>query len=57
MALGGVENPLVECAGKTLLGAKHDDDMPLRPLTVARLRIGFRSEGERLADRRADAAA
>ena len=29
MALGGVQNPLVEAAGKSLLGAEHDDDMPL----------------------------
>ena len=52
MALCSVEDPLIECAGKALLGTQHNDDMPIWALTVARLPIGFR--GERLPDRSAD---
>src|SRR5215831_12618883 len=54
MALGGVQDPLVEAAGKALLGAEHDDDMPVGTSTFVRLRIGFRSESERLTDCPAD---
>ena len=39
MLLGGIENPLVEGAGKALLGTEDDDDMSLRALRFAQLRI------------------
>src|SRR5262249_28257342 len=54
MALGGVQDPLVEAAGKALLGAERDDEMPLGTPTFAQLRLGFRSESESLTDRAAD---
>src|SRR5262249_43273261 len=54
MALGGIQDPVVEAAGQALLGAEGEDDMPLGTPTFARLRLGFRSESERFTDRAAD---
>ena len=50
MLLSRVENPLVECAGKALLGAQHDDDVSFLVFVSARLRLGFRCEGKRLTE-------
>ena len=50
MTLSGVEDKLVEGAGKALFGAERDDDVSFGTLPFLRLSLVVRSDGERLAD-------